>query len=336
MMRVWFNHWFSTAYHLIKLMQEGYGESLTIVGSGSNSKAVYRQACDEWYAEQELPDDEYVAFCLAFCQEHHIDVFVPRRGLVAISNNAAQFEQIGVKLLLEKDGAMVSMLDDKVQTYQFFADIIPAIIPAYRLVHHLSEFDQACQELQSDGVRLCYKLAVDEGAKSFRVLDDSIEGLQALYAKPGTKVTYRAAREILSGYDFRIPIIVMQYLPGADVSVDCMETNSGRIIIPRFKVGRFSEVKPDPEVTRFSNEIMDILHFDMPANIQFKMNNGKPYLLEINPRMSGGLQLSCLATDINLPSIALRKCTGLETEWQYPDPWLVRGVVNLETPIIVS
>ena len=81
---------------------------------------------------------------------------------------------------------------------------------------------------------------------------------------------------------------------------------------------------------------MDILHFDMPANIQFKMNNGKPYLLEINPRMSGGLQLSCLATDINLPSIALRKCTGLETEWQYPDPWLVRGVVNLETPIIVS
>jgi len=52
--------------------------------------------------------------------------------------------------------------------------------------------------------------------------------------------------------------------------------------------------------------------------------------------MSGGLQLSCLATGISLPAIALRKCCGLDTPWQYPDPWPTRGVVNLETPIIVS
>lgn len=99
-MRIWFNHWFSTAYHLIRLMREGYGEPLTVVGSGSNSKAVYRQACDEWYSEQELPDPEYVEFCLSFCVEHKIDVFVPRRGLVAIANNHERFEQIGVRLLL--------------------------------------------------------------------------------------------------------------------------------------------------------------------------------------------------------------------------------------------
>ena len=55
-MRVWFNHWFSTAYHLIQLMRKGYGEPLTVVGSSSNAKAVYRQACDEWYPEQELPE----------------------------------------------------------------------------------------------------------------------------------------------------------------------------------------------------------------------------------------------------------------------------------------
>ena len=277
-----------------------------------------------------------MAFCLSFCQEHRIDVFVPRRGLVAIANNIEQFEQIGVKLLLEKNGSMVSMLDDKIETYRFFADKIPSIIPPYRLARSLEEFDSACHALQADGIRLCYKLAIDEGARSFRVLDDAIESIQALYAKPGTKVTYRAAHEILSHYDFKIPMIVMQYLTGADVSVDCMETDAGRIIIPRFKVGRFSEVKPDPAVTAICNDIMDMLHFDMPANIQFKTHVGKPYLLEINPRMSGGLQLSCLAAEINLPAIALRKCNGLSSEWCYPDPWPTKGVVNLETPIIVS
>lgn len=335
-MRVWFNHWFSTAYHLINLMRQGYDEAITVVGSGSNAKAVYRQACDEWYPEQELPDEEYVTFCINFCREHDIDVFVPRRGMVVIAKNAAFFELLGTKLLLEKDGSMVALLDDKIQTYRFFAERMPDVIPNYRIVRSIAEFDQACFALQEEGTRLCYKLTVDEGAKSFRVLDDSIEDIGALYAKPGTKVTYHAARRILSHYDFQIPLMVMPYLPGADVSVDCMETEQGRLMIPRFKVGRFSEVKPDPEVLRICQEIMDILHFDMPANIQFKMNGSKPYLLEINTRMSGGLQLSCLATGINVPAIALRKCMGLDMEWQYPKPWNTRGVVNLETPMIVS
>lgn len=335
-MRIWFNHWFSTAYHLINLMRKGYGEAITVVGSGSNAKAVYRQACDEWYPEQELPDEEYATFCINFCREHDIDVFAPRRGMVVIAKHAASFEQLGTKLLLEKDGSMVALLDDKIQTYRFFAERMPDVIPNYRIIRSIAEFDQACLALQEEGTRLCYKLTVDEGAKSFRVLDDSIEDIGALYAKPGTKVTYRAARQILSNYDFKIPLMVMPYLPGADVSVDCMETDQGRLIIPRFKVGRFSEVKPDPEIIRICQEIMNILHFDMPANIQFKMNGSKPYLLEINPRMSGGLQLSCLATGINVPAIALRKCMGLGTAWQYPEPWNTRGVVNLETPMIVS
>ncbi len=335
-MRVWFNHWFSTAYHLINLMREGYGETITVVGSGSNAKAVYRQACDEWYPEQELPDEAYVLFCLNFCLEHHIDVFVPRRGMAAIAKHATSFESQGIKLLLEEDGDMVSLLDDKMQTYGFLAEKMPDILPDYCVVSSLEAFEKACLALQTEGMRLCYKLIRDEGAKSFRVLDDTIESGEALYAKPGTKVTHRAAREILSHYDFKIPLMVMPYLPGADVSVDCMETSKGRLIIPRFKVGRFSEVRPDPEITRICQEMMNLFHFDMPANIQFKMDGTKPYLLEINTRMSGGLQLSCLATGINMPAIALRKCMGLDTEWQYPDPWNTRGIVNLETPIIVS
>ena len=335
-MRIWFNHWFSTAYHLIKLMKKDFGEALTVVGSGSNSKAVYRQACDEWYSEPEMSTDCYVAFCLDFCSVHNIDVFVPRRSLVEISNNADSFEQIGVKLLLEKNKSVISMLDDKIQTYAFFKDRIPEIIPQYCLAHCLNEFNQAYNELQTEGIRLCYKLAIDEGAKSFRVLDDSIESIKALYEKPGTKVTYRAAREILSDYDFKIPIILMEYMTGPDVSVDCMETEGGRIIIPRFKVGRFSEIRPDQEIIRICHRVMDILCFEMPANIQFKMNNDWPYLLEINPRMSGGLQLSCMATEINVPAIALRKCCGMSYEWHYPKQWAPRGIVNLETPIIVS
>lgn len=335
-MRIWFNHWFSTAYHLIQLMREGAAEKLTVIGTNSNDKAVYRQVCDEWYGEEELPDAQYVEFCLDFCVRHRIDVFVPRRGLVPIVQAISRFEGAGVKLLTPHDSELVSLLDDKIATYRYFEGALPAIVPDYRLCHSLQAFEKACAEMESPSGRLCYKLSVDEGARSFRVIDNSIQSLKALYAKPGTKVTQQAAEAILSAYDFSVPVIVMPYLSGADVSVDCMETASGRLIIPRFKVGRYSEVKPDAQVIAYCEEIMSLMHFDMPANIQFKLEQGKPYLLEINPRMSGGLQLSCLATGINVPAIALNKLLGHNEAWHYPQPWDTKGVVNLEHPIIVS
>lgn len=40
-------------------------------------------------------------------------------------------------------------------------------------------------------------------------------------------------------------------------------------------------------------------------NIQVKYKDGKPKLLEINPRMSGGLHYSCLA-GINMPYRAVK------------------------------
>ena len=335
-MRIWFNHWFSTAHHLIRLMGEGQETLPSFIGSNSNPKAVYRQVCDEWYPDVELPGDEYVEFCLDFCLTHHVDVFVPRRGLVDIIQAHDRFEALGVKLFTETDGALARLLDDKVSTYRFFEKHLPQIVPEYRLVDSMEGFRTACQALSAWPGRLCYKLRTDEGARSFRVLDDSIESLRALYEKPGTKVTRRAAEAILSGYDFSIPVMVMPYLSGADVSVDCLDTDSGRLMLPRFKVGRYSEVRPDPQIMALCSDIMDLIKPGMPVNIQFKMERESPYLLEINPRMSGGLQLSCAATGINLPALALRKLLGQPAQWRFPEPWTACGVVNLETPVVVS
>jgi biotin carboxylase len=69
----------------------------------------------------------------------------------------------------------------------------------------------------------------------------------------------------------------------------------------------------------YRNRILDILNLNAPLNLQFRLHQGKTFLLEINPRMSGGLQLSCLATGINLPAIALQQLLGKEMPWNYPD-----------------
>ena len=142
MVRIWFNHWFSAVYNIIEMMREGCKEDLYVIGSNRNAAAVYKSSCNEWYTEPDkLSEDEYVDFCLDFCNEHEVDVFVPRRELTGAS---------------------------------------------------------------------------------------------------------------------------------------------------------------------------------MPINIQLRMHEGRMLLLEINPRMSGGMQLSCAASGINVPAIALNQLIGYETIWQYP------------------
>ncbi|MGN1103195.1 MAG: hypothetical protein ACI4RG_13435, partial [Huintestinicola sp.] len=109
-MRIWFNHWFSTAYHIINLMK---GEGDVIIGSSSNPNSVVGLACDEWYTEPELPGEEYVSFCLDFCKRHNAQVFVPRRGMGVIAENAHLFADMGVKLLMDTDPRTLATLRNK-------------------------------------------------------------------------------------------------------------------------------------------------------------------------------------------------------------------------------
>ena len=335
-MRIWFNHWFSTAYHLIDLIRAE--EKFYFIGSNKNDYAIYKRNCDEWYREPEkISAEDYVDFCLNFCREHEVNIFVPRRNLTAIAQRREEFECAGVKILVGKDACLMKILDDKVATYEFIAaGGLAEIVPPYRIAKNFDEFIKACDALKTPTNRICYKLTEDEGALTFRVIDDSIEKISALHNMPNMKLTFDAAQKILSHYDFKIPMIVMPYLSGQEISVDCLSTPRGNIIVPRFKTNhRYSEIKFDDEIIFAAEKILSLLNFDVPINIQFRMHEKKFYLLEINPRMSGGLQLSCLGAGINIPALAINQLLGIEKVWTPPAKKFCR-VANIETPIIIE
>lgn len=336
-MRIWFNHWFSTAYHLINMMKEGNPDKFTMVGSSHNPLAIYKRACDEWYDEAEkISEKDYIEFCLDFCREHKIDIFVPRRNLAAVVKNAGRFEAAGVKLFADTRADIAEMLNNKLDTYNYFKKNLPDCIPEFYVAHSYDEFVKFYEIMKDHVSRVCYKLVVDEGARSFRVIDNRIESPYALLERPGSKVTFETAKAVLSPYDFSNPVLMMPYLEGTEVSVDCLKTPSGNLMIPRHKTNkRYSEVIFDKEIMQMCSDIMDMLDLKMPMNIQFKKHEDKFYLLEINPRMSGGLQLSCKATGINLPDIAINQLLGIEKPWSYPDI-KSQKVAHIETPICLS
>jgi hypothetical protein rflaF_04852 len=315
MIRVWFNHWFSTSYRLIELMKADANKKIYIIGSNMQKNSVIQKVCDEWHEEPTCEGTEYINYCLDFCKSRQVDVFVPRRNMLSISQNIDKFNDIGVKVLLD-DYETVSLLEDKVKTYDFFKGIDGINVPDYYKVTSVEEFKKAYAKLSADNEVVCAKFVRDEGGKSFRKISKESKGLKKIKSYAGVGISYDDYLAVLEAVEDFDDIILMPYLEGNEISVDCLNTKKGLIAIPREKGNsRDERVFYDEDILNMVGIITANIDIKYPFNVQFKYKESKLYLLEINTRMSGGLQMSCLAADINIPGIALNKLLGEEVDW---------------------
>lgn len=317
MIRVWFNHWFSTSYGLIELMKQNKEEEVYVIASNKQIDSVIQKVCDEWYQDSLADGEEYLQYCLDFCKEHQIDVFVPRRKMVEISQNRDRFTEIGVKVMVD-DFSVISLLNDKAATYDYFKDCKELNIPEYRIVNTAEEFKKAYKELKANNDQICVKFVKDEGAMSYRRIVEEEDRFRRIRIYQGAEMVYDTYVSILEEVERFDDLMVMPYLPGVEISVDCLNTKKGLIAVPRYKGSSRAEyIKYNEDIMKMTELIMTKTGLQCPCNVQFKVKNGTPFLLEINTRMSGGLQMTCLAADINIPNIALNKILGKDLEWEY-------------------
>lgn len=313
-MRIWFNHWFSSVYNLIELIKNEI-KNATIIGSSKQVNSVVKVVCDEWYEEPD-EDENYVEYCLSFCKEHDIDIFVPRRNLELISKNLVTFNELGIKVLVD-DYSRIKLLSDKQKTYEVLKDIKGINIPKYYVVENINQFDEAYKNLRNLGCSVCVKFIKDEGAQSYRRIIDEQLTFDRLRVYSRAEVFLEDYRRCLSEKLCFDKLMVMEYLPEKEISVDCMNTEQGVIIIPRYKTtGRDELINFNKSIIKVCEKIMKKIQLQYPCNIQFKKKNDVPYLLEINTRMSGGLYMSCLTTGINIPIIAIGKLCGFLVDWK--------------------
>ncbi len=315
MIRVWFNHWFSTSYRLIELMKEDAVQEVYVVGSNRQRESVIQKVCDEWYEEPDIDGEAYIAFCLDFCKQHRIDAFVPRRNMTDISRNIALFEKAGVKVMVD-DYAVIKLLNNKAEAYNYLKDCEGLHIPDFYVVNHVSQFEQAYRKLRKTHGEICVKFVKDEGGMSFRKITENADCFNQLKMYQGSGIAYGMLTETLGSVAAFDDMIVMPYLPGNEISVDCLRTGKGLIAIPRNKgAARHERVEFNQDILGMTDAVMNRIPLRYPCNIQFKIKDGVPYLLEINTRMSGGLQMSCLAAGVNIPNIALNKMFGRDIDW---------------------
>jgi biotin carboxylase len=160
------------------------------------------------------------------------------------------------------------------------------------------------------------------GGQGFRTLTTAPLSLDELLAHPTARVTLDEAVEALdkAGPEATPPLLVMPYLTGPEVSVDCLATPAGTVLaaLPRVKVGRERRLVEDPAAVEVARTLVERHRLGLLSNTQVRywqhplLDDGpRPYYLETNARMSGGLYQTA-ASGLNLPWAAVRLARGLD------------------------
>lgn len=336
-LRIWFNRTFATASHYVDMIRENPDDlKVEIYATHPKRHSLMLQTADYSELEPSLPMDEYVSYCLDFCQRNQIDVFIPHYGLTEIAAYADDFYQIGTKVMLAGNSELLNLVSDKGEIFRQLEGIPGLHLPEHFVVTTAAEFEKAYKSILEQGLGVCVKPVTGEGGAGFRIIENEPPTIQTLYESVKPRIYIDDVLRLLEQHEEPFaPLMVMEQLKGPEYSVDCLGTPEALLAaVPRKKVeGRIRALENNQDLIQLSHAIHEVIPLQYNFNIQFIYQDDTPKLLEINPRMSGGLYTSCLS-GINFPYLALKLL--LEKEIMIPDYKLDILATHVEKEILLK
>ncbi len=323
MVNIWFDGWFSSAYNIIELIKKNpENRPFKIIGSHYKDM-VYKVLCDEWFQRPDFKETEmldcnrYIEWAIDMCRKNKVDIFIPKKFLSEIAYVTHEFDSIGVKVMVP-EYTTVKQLESKVGTYGLLCTIDNIIPPISVLSNSNSirDFEKFLNNKDFKYDNLCIKPEFGTGAEGIYKINKIQD--------------YLRNQEEINGKGY----LIMPWFNGFEISVDFVKNGDNEIFVTRCKTNncRLQSIVKVEKIESICKEIQSILQLNVPYNIQFKEHNGQLYLLEVNPRMSGGVHLSCLS-GINIPYLAVKEILGEKIE-NIP-PIKECNVANYEKGVVV-
>jgi carbamoyl-phosphate synthase large subunit len=226
---------------------------------------------------------------LARCTTLDVDIVLPTvdAELRPLAQRRDKFAAAGISLLLAEAGALDIILD-KLALARHCAGVVR--IPRTEMFG--PELDPA-----SWNYPVVVKPRTGSGSRGIHIVASAAE---------------------LAAMDRSPSLIVQDFLPGEEYSVDVLADTNGHVIasVPRIRarvdsgVSVGSRTVHDPEVEYFGRAVARATGITYVANVQCKRDrDGSPALLEVNPRIPGTLGLT-IAAGVDMPRLALQALLG--------------------------
>lgn len=319
---IWFNKSLSSIVNVVEgLHSADTSNQLALIITHPEKDFQGLLACGSFYKEPSLTGAEYFAWALKFCTEHAIDVFVCGKQARYLAQFRSAFKYIGTKLLIATSAKNIEILDDKDLAYKAIREGgLGEIVPPYAVCATREEFEHGLTAMAGEG-KLCFKPTVSVFGIGFRVITDeqSKTGLDRLLSGDATSISVKELGLLMAETPSFKPLMVMPYLEGNERSIDCL-AHEGKLVtcVIRRKTARGQVLECNPVLTRFVERLVAIFRLDNFFNVQFRAKGGKYYLLEINPRLSGGTHYT-FHSGLNLPYLGLMLKLGLISPTDIPE-----------------
>lgn len=340
-MRIWFNKTFSSIHTVLSNICKGDSESeITLICSHTNPHAPGMSMADEKHLEPtDLSDDDYLEWTLEFCQKNAIDWFWPGKAVRLVAENVERFRAIGTEIISVAEPAILALLNDKAAFYNSLSNEI-ALAPDTIAVNTLAEFDQAFEKLRSKHEQVCIKPAVSVFGLGFRVIDETRFSIDHLLNAVEYQIPLQELRLGMANTSSFATLLVMEYLPGHEWSVDCVAKQGDLwCAVQRKKpklAGYGQSIDKNADIAGMVERLTNTYRLNALFNIQFKEGVNGPRLLEINARPSGGIGMAC-QSGINLAKMSIQSLINTKPSAEIGNSIdFGRHVSEINTPIILK
>lgn len=322
MLRIWFNHTYATNAQVIEMLRANPdGRALHVIGTHPDLDSPVPRACDHAEQEPTLEPRDYIEWALEFARLHRVEVLVPRLHMAELADARERFAAVGTRLMCA-DGDTVRLFADKAAAYRAAAELdVP--VPPYRVVNDSAGLRAAHAELSGLATAVCMKPISGTAGAGYRVLTDCPPRLSDFAGRARARADLNAVCVALDSAraagEPRPELLVTVYLEGPELSMDVLADADGRTraVIGRNHAARRRLLVDDPAARAVAEALTAAYRIGYLSNTQIRYwqapgeSAPRPYLLEVNTRISGGLFQTALA-GVNLPWAALQLVLGEE------------------------
>ena len=274
-----------------------------LVGTDINENAVGKYLCNSFYVLPVATDAQnYLDSLKNICIKEKIKVVVPQntRELLILSSNKQEFIDVGVQVLISNVEA-IKRANDKFELMKICkSHNIP--VSDFEKVSGFEKLLEVAKKIGWPERKIVVKPPSSNGQRGVKIIDENKDFKKAFYDEKPSNLfaTMDGLSEIL-GETFP-ELIVTEYLPGEEYTVDLIRKGNFISAIPRKRdlirsgITFNGSVENNLDIINYSKKLAEVLNLEYCFGFQFKLDeNNTPKILESNPRVQGTMVLSTIA-----------------------------------------
>jgi carbamoylphosphate synthase large subunit len=309
-------------------VRRGSNGNIKVISShGSDREDIFMTA-DEYFVEpssSSVPDFDYAEWALNTATAKQVGGMLAMRNRKKLLAVREKFAVRGVRLAAGAlDADTIDLCDHK---DRFTVAMKSVDIPVTETIaaNSLDELRTAIADIAATGTEVCVKPSVGVYGRGFWHFVPGLNPFSLFSTIDANQVDPEVYMEAYAKAENPGTMIVMQYLPGIESSVDCV-CDGGTLVAHavRQKSTDRQTVFTGGREVEVARAVVAELKLDGLVNVQTKADAaGNPVLLEVNTRPSGGVGYSA-AAGVNLPLACARMLLGERV-----------GDTSMATPVVI-